>query len=302
MTFSVVVPSYNSSATISQCLSSLLAQSHAAQDIIVVDSSDDETPSIIDSEFPQVEPIYLSEKTLPGRARNIGVRQARGQIIAFTDADCVAEPDWLAALGRAYKAHPEVAGVGGVVGIANPEQLPGTIGYLLEFSEFAVGSRAEKKAMMPTCNVSFRREVFARFGGFVEDRFWAEDVIFTRRLTGAGEILRLCPQAIVRHRNRETWPQVYEHQFSAGGGFAAARRFEPDLPGAFLLKHGFIARFIPAVRWWRIARRLWVRDRKLLCQFLMASPHVARGLFEWHRGFREAVANFREDSAVRTNA
>lgn len=89
---SVVVPSYNGSSTIRRCLSSLLGQRRPADEMIVVDSSDDETPAIIENEFSQVHLIHREDQTFCGAARNIGVQVASGNIIAMTDTDCIAVP------------------------------------------------------------------------------------------------------------------------------------------------------------------------------------------------------------------
>lgn len=296
MKFSVVVPSYNSSSTIRQCLASLLEQQRPADEIIVVDSSDDETPAIIDKEFPAVTLIHLPDKTLPGPARNIGVEQASGDIIAFTDADCVAQSDWLAVLAELHQRYPQEAGIGGVVGMANPDSFPATIGYLLEFSEFVVGSNAQRKDTIPSCNLSFKRDVFERYGGFPQDLFPGEDAAFTRLLTEAGETLLLAPDVVVLHHNRDSWDRIYQHQYAVGHSFVASRRSEPALPGAFVLRHTLLSAMIPAVRWWLIVTRLWSRDRKLLWMFVKATPYVTRGLLAWYRGFRDALASSGEDS------
>jgi len=290
MKFSVVIPSYNSSSTIRRCLESVTKQNtDFSYEIIVVDSSDDETPDIITQEFPDVKLIHLPEKTLPGKARNIGVKHASGDIVAMTDSDCIVEPGWLAALARVYDEQPGVAGVGGVVGIANPDSFPGTIGYLLEFNEFTIGSSAASKRAVPTCNVSFKRSVFEEYGGFPENFFPGEDTAFTWRLTQGGEVIWLTPEAVVLHHNRQAWAQVHRHLFAVGRSFSASRKFDPSLPGAFLLKYSMLARLIPAIRWWRISGRLLRRDLKLFGLFLAATPWVAKGLWLWYKGFREGL-------------
>ena len=92
----VLIPAYNAASTIRNTLSSLLEQDlEEPYEIIVVDSSSDETPRIIAEEFPSVHLIHKDEQTDPGTARNLGVVQAKGEIIACIDADCIAPPDWL---------------------------------------------------------------------------------------------------------------------------------------------------------------------------------------------------------------
>jgi len=89
---SVIVPSYNSMRTIRRCLHSILAQETSFPfEVICVDSSKDETPDIISREFPQVRLIHIERQTYPGSARNLGIRQAQGSIIACTDSDCIVD-------------------------------------------------------------------------------------------------------------------------------------------------------------------------------------------------------------------
>ena len=113
---SVIIPSYNSRGTIGKCLHAILNQSleRHRYEVIVVDSSKDETPEIIKNEFQSVRLIWREEKTLPGPARNIGIQSASSDLIMFMDSDCIAKQDTLA---RVLNRHKEgsYAGVGGSV-------------------------------------------------------------------------------------------------------------------------------------------------------------------------------------------
>src|SRR3954454_19905306 len=101
---SVIVPSYCSASTICACVTSLSRQDiELSFEIIVVDSSPDNTPDLVRSNFPQVTLIHLPRQTGPEEARNIGVGSARGEMLAFIDSDCVAPTDWLRRLHTAYR-------------------------------------------------------------------------------------------------------------------------------------------------------------------------------------------------------
>lgn len=113
MKFSVVIPTYNRAATLRQTLTALMAQDYPDYEIIVVDDgSTDDTRAMIAREFPQVRYIYQQNRG-PAAARNRGIAHARGEIIAFTDDDCVPPRDWLARLADGYARYPDVVGVGG---------------------------------------------------------------------------------------------------------------------------------------------------------------------------------------------
>ena len=93
---SVIIPCFNARNTIAKTLGALLQQkTESTFEIIVVDSSNDGTDSIIRNQFPEVKLIHLDRQTLPGSGRNLGVQHAQGEIIMFTDADCVPDPDWI---------------------------------------------------------------------------------------------------------------------------------------------------------------------------------------------------------------
>ena len=103
---SVVVPSYNSSATISKTLSCLMVQKGGLIDeIIVVDSSDDRKTGKVLSAYESdgVSVVSLSRKTIPAIARNIGVEKSCGDVVVFIDADAYPAEDWMESILAAYE-------------------------------------------------------------------------------------------------------------------------------------------------------------------------------------------------------
>jgi glycosyltransferase involved in cell wall biosynthesis len=130
---SVIIPSYNSEETIEDCIDSLLNQSYADDyEIILVDSSQDRTPELVSRKYPNVKLIHFDKKTDPGTARNTGVQQSRGELIAFIDADCDASTDWLEKIESSHRSSYNI--IGGVVNNGNAENdLVGSAGYIAEF-------------------------------------------------------------------------------------------------------------------------------------------------------------------------
>jgi len=118
---SVVIPTYNRAPVLRLCLDALAAQDYAGpwQVIVVDDGSTDETPDVM-SAFPGF--VYLQQENRgPAAARNRGIQEAKGEIVAFTDDDCLAPADWLSRLTDGYDRYPQVAGVGGY--LEAPEQI-----------------------------------------------------------------------------------------------------------------------------------------------------------------------------------
>ncbi len=109
MKFSAVVPTFNRKATLRQTLSAPVAQDYAGYEIIIVDDdSNDGAADMIAQEFPQVHYIRQANRG-PAAARNRGIQKATGELIAFTDDDCVPPPAWLSRLADGFKRHPHAA-------------------------------------------------------------------------------------------------------------------------------------------------------------------------------------------------
>jgi GT2 family glycosyltransferase len=236
---SVVIPSYQSAQTIAACLSALLSQDFAEPfEIIVVDSSTDGTAAIIREQFPQVTLIALSRQTLPGPARNLGVQCARGEIIAFLDADCVPGRDWLAHMVAAHDAGHAI--VGGAVLNGTSNSTVGWAGYIGEFREFLPQGEARQVAHIPTCNISYEASIFRQHGGFPEAHYPQEDLLFNWMLSRQGEHILFDPAIRVTHTHRTQIAAYLAHQHRIGRVTAQVLRLT-DLPGAWLVRRSYLA-------------------------------------------------------------
>lgn len=212
---SVVVLSYNSEHTIRRCLASLVEQQTSLPfEVIVVDSSLDSTPKIVEREFPAVTLIHRDRRALPGEARNIGIQAARGEIIAFLASDCVADPNWLEARVRLHQEG--FTAVGGVITNANPESAVGWAYYLVEYPQCLPNRPREVIKRKIIHNLSYRREVFDRFGAFPIDVALGEDTIFNRKLTLAEEAVVFDPAVRTGHINPTSLWKFLRHQYEHG--------------------------------------------------------------------------------------
>lgn len=107
---SVIIPVYNSEKTLYNCLKSIYANSFDNFEVIIVDDVSADKTCEVAGRFP-CRLIRLDENSGPAYARQAGVAAAEGEIIAFTDSDCVVPPDWLANIYK--KLTPDIAGIGG---------------------------------------------------------------------------------------------------------------------------------------------------------------------------------------------
>ena len=200
---SVVVCAYNAERTIDRCLASLAALNYPDYEVIVVnDGSRDRTLEIAESyDFCRI--ISQPNKGL-SVARNVGAEAATGEIVAYTDSDCVTDQDWLnylvakmetnnlAACGGPNFPPPEDALVPAVVAVA-----PGGPTHVLISDEVA--------EHIAGCNMAFAREVLIRLGGFDPVyRAAGDDVDICWRFQDAGYVIGFSPAAVVWHFRRNT--------------------------------------------------------------------------------------------------
>jgi cellulose synthase/poly-beta-1,6-N-acetylglucosamine synthase-like glycosyltransferase len=206
---SVVIPVRNSRKTVGKCMDSLARLSHPSYEVIVVDDgSTDGTPEICGA-YAWVRLIRL-DKGGPSRARNAGVEAARGDLIAFTDGDCIVDTQWLNELEKGFTG-PEVAGVGGDQTSPDDETARGktiqaffkTIGFMTDYikTERTLGETNHN----PSCNVAYRKSVLREVGGFDETLWPGEDLDLDERIRRRGYKLVYNPAAVVGHYRPQTY-------------------------------------------------------------------------------------------------
>ncbi len=205
---SVIVPTRDRCEDLVECLDSLYSQDYPPDgfDVIVVDDGSlDETRELAGS-FPcklVTNPVSRGQSY----CRNAGARQARGEILAFMDDDCVAGRTWLRDLA-AYFRWEDLGAVGGYVdGYRNRTPLDR---YEREFSRLNLGNYILHAAkdpstfFIPTCSMLVRKEVFMETGAIRETMRLGEDVDFCWRMRDAGWQALYVPAGTVKHKHRNT--------------------------------------------------------------------------------------------------
>jgi glycosyltransferase involved in cell wall biosynthesis len=200
-TISIIIPFYNSEPYISRCIESLLAQTYPLQncEIIFVDNNSTDRSAEIVRRYPEIT-LITESKQGSYAARNRGIAQAKGDIIALTDPDCVCVPHWLDSIVTAMQV-PEVGLLLGSRRYASDSvYLTLLAAYETEKTRFVTSQGIKELYYGYTNNMAVRRTVFDRIGVFPE-RVRGGDTIFVRKAVEAfgSQLVRYCLGMEVRH-------------------------------------------------------------------------------------------------------
>jgi len=218
MTITVILCTYNRCQVLAKALESttklMLPQPDEWEVLVVDNNSSDQTSEVVErfcERYPGRFRYFFEPQQGKSYALNAGVRESRGDILAFMDDDVTVEPTWLQNLTASLRG-TEWAGAGGRIlpelTIRTPEWLPGDERYALApLAFFDLGAEAGELTEPPFgTNMVFRREMFEKYGGFRTDlgprpnsEIRSEDSEFGHRLLAAGERLRYEPSAVVYH-------------------------------------------------------------------------------------------------------
>jgi O-antigen biosynthesis protein len=212
---SVIVCSYNGGPTLASCLDSLGKLNYPEYEVILVDDGSTDDTSYIAAQFPWVRYIHQSNQGL-SHARNTGAAAAKGEVFAYTDSDCMVDPDWLYYLIGTLVSG-DYAGVGG------PNVTPPAKNWIQACVAAAPGGPSHVLLTdvvaehIPGCNMAFYRWAFEGVGGFdTEYRKAGDDVDFCWRIQQAGWVVAFSPTAIVWHYRRFTLRAFLKQQEGYG--------------------------------------------------------------------------------------
>jgi cellulose synthase/poly-beta-1,6-N-acetylglucosamine synthase-like glycosyltransferase len=221
---SIVIPTKNSSRMIEKCLHSLLNQSYSNYELIIVDGhSVDDTIKIV-SGFPVR--IFFEEGGTRASACNVGILNSRGEIVAFTDDDCIVPEDWVEKIVKHFEDH-EVCVVGGPALIPNDsgpwENTFGAIRTLV----LKVAHKLGPVEDIFGCNSAYRKSVVLEVGGFREDLLTTEETELHFRIMKSGGTLIYDPDMPVYHYPRVNLKKFLKQQYRYGLGKGLMLRLHP---------------------------------------------------------------------------
>jgi glycosyltransferase involved in cell wall biosynthesis len=227
---SVVIPVLNGARVLGRCLDALAAQKGApAFEVIVVDNGSTDGTGDVARRHPVGARDFVEPARGPYAARNAGIAAARGEIVAFTDADCTPDPGWVREGFRALEAGADLAG-GAIEQRLSPHPTVWERYDAASYLDQEVFVR--EQGFAATANLFVRRAVFDRAGVFVPELVASGDGEFCRRATAAGFRLVFAPRAIVGHVPRRTLRETWALHRKLGSGFAELEK-HGVAPGAW---------------------------------------------------------------------
>ena len=209
---SVIVPAYNSEKTIGECLQALEKQTKKSDEIIVVDDgSNDKTRNAV-KKFSKVRLIEQDHRG-PAAARNLGAKNAKGEILLFMDADCKADREWVSEMTRPF-SDKEISGVQGRYKTAQK-------GLVARFVQLEIEDRYDRMRkrkyidFVGSYSAGYRRSVFLEFGGFDESFRMAsgEDPDISFKISKAGHKIVFSENAVVYHNHVNSLPAYLKQKF-----------------------------------------------------------------------------------------
>ncbi len=195
---SVIIPNRNGSAFIGKCLEAAFSSTHCSFEVLVVDDcSDDDSVAVI-QKFP-CRLIRLRRHGGASRARNAGAEASRGQILFFTDADCLLMPDTLFLVEKTLRSQGPEAVLGGTY-TKEPLDTDFFSRFQSAFIHYSETKRPENPDYIASHAMALHAEMFRKSGGFPGDFLpIIEDVEFSHRLRRTGCRLVVNPELQVRH-------------------------------------------------------------------------------------------------------
>jgi len=228
----IIIPTFNRCNDLIRCLNLILKQKDDAQiEIIVIDDgSTDKTAETTKDYVMRYKQLkyFRQENKGPATARNLGIDNAKGDIIAFIDDDCIPEKDWIKKIVNTHKKHKQLV-VGGLTKVDNNHVSTFVTQYLTNQALVQEINGVKKFIYFPTCNVSFKKAVFDRFK--FDETFplpGGEDLEFGWRLLTNNVEMIQDKEIVVYHNINPSLKSFIKKAYFYGQGNLMVKKIFPD--------------------------------------------------------------------------
>ncbi len=286
---SVVIASVNGFPMIEECLASLGAQNgQTSVEAIVVDATGEPTARLIRQRFPWVKLIAVPERLTIPQLRTVGLRHAKGEIVAIIEDHCIADRHWCEALVKAHRDHPECVAVGGAVENGSCTRLVDWAVFFCEYSTYMLPVPWGTVEDIPGNNASYKRRAFERIAN-LEDLlsrgFWESTL--HQELRARGDRFLSDPSVVVYHRKRFGFRYFLSQRYHYSRSYAGRLALDASWPRR-VLRSAAAAALLPPLLLGRIGGRV-LRKRRHLRELVFAAPLLVIFTAAWAVG--EAVGS-----------
>jgi GT2 family glycosyltransferase len=217
---SVIVPVYQDATSLRLLLRALAEQTYPAQrfECVLIDNGG-ATPVCVDEQYAFDVRVFREARPGSYAARNRGIHEARGEVLAFTDADCLPQTDWLArAVARLQSANGSALVAGQVEVICDHEQSAGALAWYSVLNDLNQARFVSQFHFAATANMIISREAAQRVGEFDAALFSGGDFEWGRRAWARGIEQIYSQEVVVRHPARTTWGALVARARRITGG------------------------------------------------------------------------------------
>jgi len=276
---SVVIPVHNAAGTLRECLQAIQGSDYVEREVIVVDDASTDSSAKVATGY-ECRVVHVPENVGAARAKNLGAKEAKGDIILFTDGDIVLQPDTLRLVAENLQ-DPAVAGVVGLLGkklrYGNFSSQFKNLWMYYTYKRLAGSPAAERVGLFFTSIASIRRDLFEQLGGFDTNYAGAsvtEDIEFGQRLLSAGHQVRLDGRLTVEHLKYYSLAGLLRTDFERAFGLAKTwlrKKLQPRPQAARQKYYASVPWFFMAgvpLAWLlpvSVALLLWVRQPLWAC-------------------------------------
>jgi len=274
---SVVIANQNSASYLCPCLDSLRNQDQSdAAEIIVADASTDGSEQIIRARYPDVRVLHFDPSMEPPQLIREAFRQARGQIIAVTDAYCRFPPEWMARLRQAHETDNPV--IGGAVENRDSAGLLSWACFFADYGSFMLPAPRRVTSVLAGNHVTYKKWLIELKFDSMREGFWK--VFFHQDLQREGVRFLFDPSLVVYCTRHDTFLNFCRRYFRNARLFAALRCKRISFASRFLRLITTPA--LPAVLFCR--RLIGLRTKGHRVRFLLSVPLLALFVTVWAVG------------------
>ncbi len=218
MKFSIIIPVYNTSAYLERCISAVKSIDFPANEyeILAVDNNSTDGSLELLSKFEGIR-VLRENKQGSYAARNLAVRESKGEFLAFTDSDCMPLPNWLKSIESALQDPSRQIVMGPRIAESKRRSVQLIAAYESKKDELVFESTSPDLYYGFTNNMGVRKSAYDRCGPF-EERPRGADTIFVRRVVNEFGCHSVCynKQMLVRHGELDSIISYYNKMYTYG--------------------------------------------------------------------------------------